>query len=100
MLPHGYRTCEDLENVSEAQVDEKIIPAITDLDVPLFTSSRLKKLIKAIQEAAEVSWESRKGTVEDEDVPLPSGELKRSGSLFAAGTNCALRRQRHRKDSG
>ena len=78
-----YRTLEDLENVSEAQVDEKIIPAITDLDVPLVTSSRLKKLIKAIREAAKVSWDrKRKGTVEDEDVPLPSEELKRSGSLF------------------
>ena len=78
-----YRTLEDLENVSEAQVDEKIIPAITDLDVPLVISSRLKKLIKAIREAAKVSWDrKRKGTVEDEDVPLPSEELKRSGSLF------------------
>ena len=80
----GYRTLEDLENVSEAQVDEKIIPAITDLDVPLVISSRLKKLIKAIREAAKVSWDrKRKGTVEDEDVPLPSEELKR------VGTNCA-----------
>ena len=79
----GCRTLEDLENVSEAQVDEKIIPAITDLDVPLVISSRLKKLIKAIREAAKVSWDrKRKGTVEDEDVPLPSDELKRSGSLF------------------
>ena len=95
-----YRTLEDPENVSEAQVDKKIIPAITDLDVPLVINSRLKKLTRAIQEAEKVSWESRNGTVEDEDVPLPSGELKRSGSLFAAGTNCALRRQRHRKDSG
>ena len=45
----GCRTLEDLENVSEAQVDEKIIPAITDLDVPLVINSRLKKLTKAIQ---------------------------------------------------
>ena len=77
-----YRTLEDPENVSEAQVDKKIIPAITDLDVPLVINSRLKKLTKAIQEAEKVSWESRNGTVEDEDVPLPSGELKRSGSLL------------------
>ncbi len=27
----GCRTLEDLENVSEAQVDERIIPAIADL---------------------------------------------------------------------
>ena len=74
---------EDLENVSEAQVDEKIIPAIADLDVPLVMGSRLKKLIKAIQEAAKVSWDrKRKGAVEDEDVPLPSEELKRLESLF------------------
>ena len=79
----GCRRLEDLENVSEAQVDEKIIPAITGLDVPLVMGSRLKKLIKSIQEAAKVSWErKRKGTVEDEDVPLPSEELKRLESLF------------------
>ena len=47
----GYRALEDPENVSEAQVNE-IIPAITDLDVPLVISSRLKKLIKTIREAA------------------------------------------------
>ena len=79
----GCRTLEDLENLSEAQVDDKIIPAITDLDIPLVMSSRLKKLIKAIREAARVSWDrKRKGTVEDEDVPLPSEELKRLESLF------------------
>ena len=42
----GCRTVEDLENVSEAQVDEEIIPAIADLDVPLVMGSRLKELIK------------------------------------------------------
>ena len=41
----GCRTVEDLENVSEAQVDEEIIPAIADLDVPLVMGSRLKELI-------------------------------------------------------
>ena len=67
--------------MSEAQVDDKIIPAIADLDIPLVMSSRLKKLIKAIREAAKVSWDrKRKGTVEDEDVPVPSEELKRSGT--------------------
>ena len=76
-------TREDRENLSEAQVDDKIIPAITDLDIPLVMSSRLKKLIKAIREAAKVSWDlKRKGTVEDEDVPLPSEELKRLESLL------------------
>ena len=38
----GCRTLEELEDVSEAQVNEKIIPAITDLDDPLDTSSRLQ----------------------------------------------------------
>ena len=38
----GCRTREDLEDVSEAQVDEKIIPAITDLDVPLVITIRLR----------------------------------------------------------
>ena len=78
----GCRILEDLEIVSEEQVDEKIIPAIADLDVPLVTSSRLKKAIKAIREGARVSWErNRRVTVEDQNVPLPSEEL-RSGSLF------------------
>ena len=79
----GYRTLEDLKNVSEVQVDEKIIPAIADLDIPLVMSSRLKKLSKSIREAAKVSWDLRReGAVEDEDAPLPSEELKRSGALF------------------
>ena len=91
----GCRTLEDLENVSEVQVDEKIIPAIADLDVPLVMGSRLKKLIKAIQEAAKVSWDrKRKGAVEDEDVPLPSEELKRLEASFSAGTSCASLRTR------
>ena len=78
----GCKTLEDLENVSEAQVNEKIMPAIADLDVPLVTSSRLKR-IKAIREGARVSWDrGRRGAVEHENVPLPSKELKRSGSLF------------------
>ncbi len=42
----GCRTLEDLVNVSEAQVDEKITPTIADLDVPLVMGSRLKTLIK------------------------------------------------------
>ena len=32
-------TLEDPENVSEAQVDEKIIPTIAHLDVPLVMGS-------------------------------------------------------------
>ena len=79
----GYRTLEDLENVSEAQVENKSIQAIIDLDIPLVTSSRLEKLIKAIRGAAEVSLDQRrKGTVGDEDGPLPSEEPKRLESLL------------------
>ena len=79
----GCGTLEDLENVAKAQVEDKSIPAITDLDTPLVMSSRLEKLIKAIRGAAEVSWDQkRKGTVEDEDVPLPSEEPKRLESLL------------------
>ena len=79
----GCGTLEDLENVAKAQVEDKSIPAITDLDTPLVMSSRLKKLIKAVRRAAEVAWDRRrKGTVEDEDVPLPSEELKRLESLL------------------
>ena len=39
----GYRTLEDLEDLSEAQVKDKIIPATTDLDTPLVMGSRLKR---------------------------------------------------------
>ena len=77
---HGYSTLKVLENVSEAQVDEKIIPAIAELDVPLVTNNQ-QRLIQAIREAAEVSWDlKRRGAVED--VSLPSEELKRSGALL------------------
>ena len=80
----GYRTLEDLEDLSEAQVEDKIIPAITDLDTPLVMGSRLKKLIKAIRKAAEVSWErKRKITAEDEDVsPTIRGDETRGVSPF------------------
>ena len=79
----GCRTLEDLENVSEVQVDERIIPAIADLDVPLVMGSRLKKLIKAVQEAAKASWDyKREEAMEGEDVPLPSEELKRFETLL------------------
>ena len=79
----GYRTREDLETWSGAQVDDKIIPGITDLDIPLVTSSRLKRLIIAIREAAKVSADRKqKGTVRGEDVPLPSEELRRLESLL------------------
>ena len=86
----GCRILEDLEIVSKKQVDEKIIPAIVDLDVPLVTSSRLRKAIKAIREGASVASERNRGvTVEDQNVPLPSEELKRSDLSFSAGPNCA-----------
>ena len=54
MLLHGYITLEVHESVSEAQVDERVIPAIADLDVPLVTNNQ-QRLIQAIREAAKVS---------------------------------------------
>ncbi len=51
----GCRPLEGLESTSEVQEDERIIPAITNLDVPLVMVSRLKEPIKAIQETARVS---------------------------------------------
>ena len=79
-LPMGHRTLKDLETLSE--VDEKIIPAIAELEDPLVMSSRLKKLM-ARREAAKGSWEPKqKKAVEEENVPLPSEEPKRSGALF------------------
>ena len=60
----GYTTREDLEYWSGAQTDDKIIPATTDLDIPLDTSSRLERLIIAIREAAKVSSDRKqKGIV-------------------------------------
>ena len=44
---HGYSTLKVLENVSEAQVDEKIISAIANLDIPLVMGNRLKKVSKS-----------------------------------------------------
>ena len=69
----GHRTFEDLKNMSEAQLNERIIPTIADLEVTLVVGSRLKKLIKLRRESAEVSWDpKRKEAVENEDVPSPS----------------------------
>ena len=79
-------------DTSEVQADERAIPDITDLDVPLVMGNRLREpIIKAIQEAAKVSWDrKRKGSVEDEDAPLSSEELRRLESLsFSTGTRCA-----------
>ena len=77
--------------MSKTQVDEKIIPAIVDLDVPLVTSSRLRKAIKAIREGARVASErNRRVTVEDQNVPLPPEELKRSGSLLFSSSKLRL----------
>ena len=80
----GCRTLEDLGNASEVQAGERIIPDIDDWDAPLFMGNRLREpIIKAIQEAATVSWDRElKGLGEDEDVPLPSKEPKRWESLF------------------
>ena len=76
----GHRTFEDLKNMSEVQLNEKIIPTIADLEVTLVMGSRLKKLIKLRRESAEVSWDpKRKEAVEDEDVPSPSEEPRERG---------------------
>ena len=70
-------TLEGRESVAEVQVDEDIILAIADLDVPLVMGGRPNKLIKATRETAMVSWDrKRKGSVEDEVVPLPSERVK------------------------
>ena len=96
----GYRTLEDLENVAEAQVDEQIIPAITDLDVPLVMDRRLK-LVKTIREAAKVSWDRKlKGTVEDKNGLLPSQVLKRLELSFQQAQTALLRRCRRRRNIG
>ncbi len=74
----GCKTCEDLENTSEMQADERIIPDITGLDVPLVMGSRLREPVKAIQGTAKAFWNrDREGAVEDEDVPLTAEKLTR-----------------------
>ena len=84
-------TREGRESVAEVQVDEGIIPVIADLDVPLVMGSRPKKLIKATQETAMVSWDrKRKGSVEDEDVPLPSERVKSLEALLLCRYNLRI----------
>ena len=51
----GCRTLEDLEQMSDATVDDKIIASIADLLQPIVQGSRLKKLIKAVQQASEAT---------------------------------------------
>ena len=76
-------TLEDLDTVSEVQVDEQSIHSIADLDMPLVMGDRPKELSKAIQEKAKDSWDrKRRGSVEDKDVPLPSEEMKRLEALL------------------
>ena len=74
----GCMTLGDFGNTSEVQTGERTIHEIIDLDVPFVMGNRLREpIIKAIQEAAEVSWERKqKGSVEGEDFPLPSEELR------------------------
>ena len=66
----GHRTFVDLKNMSEAQLNEEIIPNIADLEVTLVMGSRLRKLIKLRRRSAKVSWDpKRKKAGENEDVP-------------------------------
>ena len=60
----------------EAQINDRSIPAIAELDIPLVMGSRPKKLNKAIQEAARVPCDRmREGPVGEEDAPLPSTKV-------------------------
>ena len=91
----GYRTLEDLENVSGAQVEDKSIQAIIDLDIPLVTCSRLEKLIKAIRGAAEVSLDQ--GGKEQWGMRMvPYHQRSRSAwnLSFSAGTSYASQQMR------
>ena len=73
-------------HTSEVQNDERIIPDITDLDVPLVMGSRLRKPIKATQETAKVSWDrEREDAMEDEDFPRAVKEMKRLEIPFFRG---------------
>ena len=56
----GHRTFEDLKNMSEVQLNEKIIPTIADLEVIVVMGSRLKKLVKLRRESAVVSWDPKR----------------------------------------
>ena len=81
----GCRGLEDLEKITEEQVDKQIIPAIADLDQGILQASRLKKLIAAVVQASAMSWDRKKrGATEDEDTPLSSQELRRLEGMFWA----------------
>ena len=81
----GCRGLEDLEKITEEQVDKQIIPAIADLDQGILQASRLKKLIAAVVQASAMSWDRKKrGATEDEDTPLSSQELRRLEAMFWA----------------
>ena len=99
MAPHGAQNTQDLETLSE--VDEKIIPAIAELEDPLVMSSRLKKLM-ARREAAKGSWEPKqKKAVEEENVPLPSEKTEAlRSSLLQQVQTALLRRWRRRRNRG
>ena len=81
----GCRGLEDLEKITEEQVDKQIIPAIADLDQGILQASRLKKLIAAVVQASAMNWDRKKrGATEDEDTPLSSQELRRLEGMFWA----------------
>ena len=67
---HGYSTLKVLENVSEAQVDEKIIPAIATWT--FHWSRTTTEADPGDTEAAKVSWDLKTRRAV-EDVPLPKG---------------------------
>ena len=79
----GYRTLEDLKERGRGTGGRENHPSHLRLGHSTGHGSRLKKLNKSIRETARVSGDLRReGAVEDEDAPLPSKELKRSGALF------------------
>ena len=72
----------------EAQLNEKIIPSIAELDIPLVMVSRPKELNKAIQEAARVPCDRmREGPVGEEDAPLPSKKVRNLEALLCGKHN-------------
>ena len=69
----GYRTLEDLKNMSEVQVDDKIIPAIADLDIPLVLGCKVENTRGSRELVRGTGRRQIIPAITDLDIPLGMG---------------------------
>ena len=69
----GHRTLKDLENMSEVQVDEKIIPAIADLDIPLVLGCKVENTRGSRELVRGTGRRQIIPAITDLDIPLGMG---------------------------